>query len=438
MKIDESVDNINRKALEKEISLLMQKLYPICRSITGNGFRETVRILQEYISLSVHEIPTGTKVFDWEVPKEWNIRDAYIKNSKGVKIVDFKENNLHVMSYSVPVRAKMSLEELQKNLFTLPDYPDWIPYKTSYYNETWGFCISYNQFKSLTDDIYDVCIDSTIENGCLTYGEYYCKGETSDEILISCHACHPSLCNDNVSGLSLVALLGKILQSVSLRYSYRIIIIPGTIGSITWLAKNQLSLARIKHGLVVNNVGDNGELTYKRSRIGDAEIDKVTEHVLRNSGLSFNIVDFSPYGYDERQYCSPGINLPVGSLQRTPHGQYPEYHTSADNLDFVLPENVFDSLLQYLNVCKILENNKRYINEKPYCEPQLGSRGLYDTSAAPSSVVVDKMALLWVLNLSDGTHSLLDISERSGIKFDLIKTASDALMQKELLSEYID
>ncbi len=426
--------NIDNK-IGNEMYQLMSDLYPICRSITGNGMRETLGILKKHIPITVHEVSSGTKVFDWTVPKEWNIKDAYVKNMKGGKIVDFQKSNLHVLNYSVPVNKKISLDELKEHLFTLPQYPDWIPYRTSYYKDNWGFCLSHNQFLKLENGEYEVYIDSSLENGNLTYGEYYIEGETSDEVLLSCHACHPSLCNDNLSGLALVTFLGKYLSSIPLRYSYRIIFIPGTIGSITWLSVNEPNLPRIKHGLVVACVGDPGKSTYKRSRIGNAEIDKVVEYVLKQSGKPYAVVDFTPYGYDERQYCSPGFNLPVGCLHRTPHGQYPEYHTSADNFDFVRPEHLSDSLSKCMSVLHILEHNRRYFNTNSKCEPQLGKRGLYTAMGGESNTIVDQMALLWVLNLSDGSYSLMDIVERSGMSFDLIKCAAEALVKHNLLKE---
>lgn len=419
----------------QEMNKLIHKLYPICRSITGNGFRQTLRIVREYIPLTMHEIPTGTRVFDWTVPKEWNINDAYVKDSKGERKINFRESNLHVMGYSVPVQSRMSLSELKKHLHTLPDHPDWIPYRTSYYKEDWGFCLSHNKFRNLKEDTYEVFIDSTLEDGYLTYGEYFVKGQTTQEILLSCHACHPSLCNDNVAGIALTSLLGKYLSALSLRYSYRILFIPGTIGSITWLSLNEAIVSNIKHGLVVTCVGDPGMATYKRSRIGNAEIDIAAEHVLKHSGNSYKVVGFSPYGYDERQYCSPGFNLPVGCLQRTPHGEYPEYHTSADNFDFVKPEYLADSFSKYLSVLNILENNKSYLNTNPKCEPQLGKRGLYTTTGGKSHTVADQMALLWTLNLSDGRHTLLDIAKKSEICFDKIHEASRSLLKTGLLEE---
>ena len=321
---------------------LISELYPICRSITGNGVRQTLSLTRKHIPLKVREVPSGTNAFDWTVPKEWNIKNAYVKNSKGEKIIDFNKSNLHVLNYSVPIKKKVSLKELKEHLFTLPEHPDWIPYRTSYYKEDWGFCLSHNQFLKLKDEEYEVSIDSSLEGGHLTYGEYYIKGTTSDEVLISCHICHPSLCNDNLSGIALTCFLAKYLRHVPLKYSYRFLFIPGTIGSIVWLYLNEPNVSKIEHGLVASCVGDSGIVTYKKTRQGNTEIDRAVINVLRSSGNDYEIMDFVPYGYDERQYCSPGFNLPVGCLMRTPHGRYPEYHTSADNLDFVQPHYLGD------------------------------------------------------------------------------------------------
>jgi aminopeptidase-like protein len=419
-----------------EMHALASQLYPICRSITGAGVRETLKILQQHIPLDVHEVPTGTQVFDWTVPREWTIRDAYIKNSRGEKVVDFKKCNLHVMSYSTPLHAKLRLEELKQHLFTLPEHPEWIPYRTSYYNENWGFCLSHSDWLELKDDEYEVCIDSSLQDGHLTYGEYCLKGETEEEILISCHVCHPSLCNDNLSGISLAAQLAQRLAPVSRRHSYRFLFIPGTIGSITWLALNQTSAARIKHGLVVVCVGDGGRFTYKKSRRGDTEVDRAAAHVLKHSGAEYAITDFSPYGYDERQYCSPGFNLAVGSLSRSAHGSFPQYHTSADNLEFVRPQDLGKSLSMYLAVLNVLESNRTYLSQNQYCEPQLGKRGLYKAIGGHVESKSQEMAMLWVCNLSDGNYGLLDIAERSGLPFSTIKSAADLLTANGLLKPF--
>jgi aminopeptidase-like protein len=411
---------------------LIRALYPICRSITGNGVRESLGILEQTIPLQSYEVPTGTQVFDWIVPKEWNIRDAYIKNAAGERVVDFQRSNLHVLNYSLPVHRTMALEELRSHLFSLPESPDWIPYRTSYYREAWGFCVSHRQLESMADGEYEVCIDSTLEPGFLTYGEYRIQGATDDEVLISCHSCHPSLCNDNLSGVAAAACLARYLTSVSLRYSYRFLWIPGTIGSITWLARNETILPRIKHGLVLSCIGDAGPFTYKRSRRGNATVDRAVEHVLRHSEQKFEILEFTPYGYDERQYCSPGINLPVGCFMRTPNGRYPQYHTSADDLSLVISSSLGESLLQLLRVIQVLEENGRYFNLNPKCEPQLGRRGLYGQMGGIKNAAA-QLAMLWVLNLSDGEHDLLDIAIHSGIPFDQISQAANALKEAGLL-----
>ena len=435
MNLQSILNNINTESIGQEMHDLITRLFPITRSITGNGVRETLGILKEKIPLNIHEVASGTPVFDWTIPKEWNIRDAFIKNSKGKKIVDFNKSNLHVLNYSVPVHKKITLHELKKHLFTLPKQPDWIPYRTSYYNENWGFCLSYNQFKTLRNDKYEVFIDSTLKNGFLTYGEWIIPGQITDEILISTHICHPSLANDNLSGIVLSSFLEEVLLAEKPYYTYHFIFIPGTIGAITWLARNEKRTNRIKHGLVVALVGDPGPFTYKKTRHGVAEIDQAVQHVLSFSRQSFNIIDFNPYGYDERQFGSPGFNLPVGSLTRRPHASFPEYHTSADNLNFVKPRALGDSYYIYLSILNVLENNRTYKNLNPKCEPQLGKRGLYQAIGGTNNEQMLQMAMLWVLNFSDGTHSLLDIASRAQMKFEVIKEAARILEMHQLLKK---
>jgi aminopeptidase-like protein len=411
---------------------LISALYPICRSITGNGVRQTLNLMGEHIPLTISEVPSGIKVFDWTVPQEWNIRDAYIKNSAGERIVDFGASNLHVLGYSIPVHTRMGLSKLKEHLFSDPQRPDWVPYRTSYYKPAWGFCLPHRQLLALPEDEYEVCIDSTLRPGHLTYGELLLRGRSSDEVLISCHVCHPSLCNDNLSGIAVACALAKRLSGRDLRYSYRFLFIPGTIGSITWAATHQSHLSKIKHGFVLTCVGDRGSPTYKTSRRGDAEIDRAWIYVLKQSGGAFNILPFSPFGYDERQYCSPGLNLPVGCFMRTPHGQFPEYHTSADDLNFVGPDALSDSLTQALTTVDVIEHNRRYLNSKPFCEPKLGDYGLYSTIGGCSAVEF-QMAMLWLLNMSDGTNSLLDIAARCNMPWEILKEAVRALAQVGLL-----
>jgi aminopeptidase-like protein len=427
---DENIRNPgNDKSFGLEIHRLMTELYPLCRSITGDGYRKTLEILRQHIPLEIREVPSGTQVFDWTVPKEWNIRDAYIKNPKGRKIVDFRKSNLHVVSYSIPVKTRISLKDLKKHLFTLPAHPDWVPYKTSYYEENWGFCLSHRQFLALDKGDYEVVIDSSLDDGFLTYGELLLPGGQEEEVLISAHACHPSLANDNLSGVGLATMLAKHLRTVGRHFSYRFLFIPGTIGAITWLSLNEEKTKKIKAGLVVSGVGDAGNFAYKKSRRGNAEIDRAAAHVLGHSGRPYRLLEFHPYGYDERQYCSPGFNLPVGRISRTPYGEYPEYHTSADSLEFVSPDSLTESYEKIRAILNVLEGNRIYLSQNQKCEPQLGKRGLY------ASAGTHELALLWVLNLSDGDNSLLDIAERSGLEFSVIKKAADSLTKANLLEE---
>jgi aminopeptidase-like protein len=433
MRLLKEIEQLDAQELGLGLHRFASDIYPICRSITGDGIRQTLAAVQIRIPLQISEVPSGTSVFDWTVPKEWNVRDAYLKDANGKRVVDFQQNNLHVLNYSVPVQTRMALSELRSHLFTIPEHPNWIPYRTSYYKENWGFCLSHKQLETLEDGEYEVCIDSTLADGHLTYGEYYLPGTSSDEVLISCHICHPSLANDNLSGLSVATALAESLSHQELRYSYRFLFIPGTIGAITWLARNRENVARIQHGLVLTGIGDESGFHYKKSRRGNAEIDRVVAHVLQHGAWSHQILEFSPYGYDERQYCSPGFNLPVGCLMRSVWGTFPEYHTSADNLEFIKPARLAESLRLCASVLDILESNRRYRNLNPFCEPQLGKRDLY-RSTGGESIGVEINARLWVLNLSDGEHSLLDIAEQSGLTFRTITDAADVLNESGLLA----
>lgn len=422
-------------AAGERMRALVERLYPICRSITGDGVRRTLEIIGESIPLEVHEVPSGTEVFDWTVPPEWNIRDAYVADAEGNRVVDFRRSNLHVVGYSVPVEATMTLAELRPHLHTLSDRPSWVPYRTSYYARDWGFCLAQEVLDALPEGDYRVRIDSTLADGHLTYGEYVVPGETTDEIIVSCHVCHPSLANDNLAGIAVAVELARRLATRRPRHTYRFLFMPGTIGAITWLARNHEKVERVKHGLVLACAGDRGALTYKRSRRGDAGVDRAARYVLRSSGREHTVVDFTPYGYDERQFCSPGFDLGVGCLTRTPYGQYPEYHTSADDPDFVAPESMVDTLEVCSEVFSVLDRDRVYRNLSPYGEPQLGKRGLYDALGGRSDTKQAQLAMLWVLNLSDGDHSLLDIAERSGLPFGAVVTAADALADAALIKE---
>jgi aminopeptidase-like protein len=424
---------LDRPAIGEAIYSLAGRLYPICRSITGEGVRETLRVLAEYLPLTLHEVPTGAQVLDWTVPREWTIREAYIANAAGDRIVDFRRHNLHVLNYSAPIRARLSLAELKPHIFTLPEQPDLIPYRTSYYAERWGFCMAHRAFEALPDGMYDVVIDAALTEGSLTYGEHLHPGESEAEFLLSAHVCHPSLANDNCSGLALLTFLGAQLAGVRTRHSYRLLFAPGTIGAIAWLARNRETAGRIQHGLVISCVGDGGGPSYKRSRRGGARIDRAMAHVLRRRAPQAALLDFSPYGYDERQYGSPGFNLPVGLFQRSQWGSFPEYHTSADNMDFIAPEHLALSYRLIAEAIDVVERDATYLNTAPFGEPQLGRRGLYASIGGDKDAAAKNLAMLWVLNLSDGSHSLLDIAERAGIAFATIADTADLLRAHGLL-----
>jgi aminopeptidase-like protein len=422
------------ESLGQAMHALIADLYPLCRSITGDGLRETLRRLGKHMPLTVHEVPSGTPVLDWTVPNEWNITDAWIKDASGARIVDFKRSNLHVLNYSVPVHRTVSLAELKTHCFSLPDHEDWVPYRTSYYAEAWGFCLPHRQLAALPDGDYEICIDSVLAPGHLSYGELYLPGDIEDEILVSTHSCHPSLCNDNLSGIAVATFLARELQARRHRHSYRFLFIPGTVGSITWLARNESVVPKIRHGLVLAGVGDGGALHYKRSRRGNAEIDRAAAHVLGHRAPGAGLMDFAPYGYDERQYCSPGYDLPVGCLSRTPYAQYPEYHTSADNLQFVRPESLADSLAACVALFSVLDENATYVTTNPKGEPQLGRRGLYEAIGGKSDTRESEMAMLWLLNMSDGRNSLLDVAVRSGLSFDTVRRTAEVLAAHDLLA----
>lgn len=411
----------------EEMYALVERMYPLCRSITGDGVRATLDIVGEYIPLQRHEVPTGTQVLDWTVPQEWNIRDAYVADATGRRVVDFAASSLHVLGYSVPVERTMPLSELRAHLHTLPDQPKWVPYRTSYYRPDWGFCLAQETLDALPDGDYEVRIDSTLADGHLSYAEHVVPGQVSDEVIVSSHVCHPSLANDNLAGIAVATFLARALAEGTPYYTYRFLFAPGTIGAITWLARNAERVERVRHGLVLACAGDSGQLTYKRSRRGDAGIDRVMRHVLEASGRPHRVTGFTPYGYDERQFCSPGFDLGVGSLSRTPYAGYPEYHTSADDLGFVSPEAMADTLAVCREAFAVLDRDRAYVNLSPHGEPQLGRRGLYDALGGRSDAKEAQMAMLWVLSLSDGEHGLLDVAERSGLPFETVAAAADAL-----------
>ncbi len=417
----------------KQMHDWMTELYPFCRSITGRGLRQTLEFIAAKIPLTISEVATGTQVFDWQIPKEWTVREAWIKNSQGHKVVDFAQHNLHLVNYSSPIHRTMTLSELKPHLHTLPEKPDWIPYRTSYYNEDWGFCLSHKQLLSLEEDSYEVFVDTSLEDGALSYGELLLKGESEREFLFFAHCCHPSLCNDNLSGIVLLTKLAQLLAERELKFSYRFVFAPATIGSITWLSHNREKWPNIVGGLVAAVVGDEGRFHYKPSKRPADLINQIAEFVLDRSGVDYVMLPFSPWGYDERQFASPGISLPMGRLTRTPNGCYPEYHTSADNLDLVTAQAMSQSLAMYLSMVEAMEANVRYRNKAPFGEPQLGRRGLYRSMGGYQDIEELQHAILWLLNMSDGEHTLFDIARSANLSLEIMQKATNALRQVDLL-----
>ena len=411
-----------------ELMDLMDELFPLPRSLTGSGVRATLAALARELPLEVVETPTGTQVFDWVVPPEWNLRGAWIDGPDGNRVVDAADSPLHVLGYSAPVDAVISLAELRTHVHTHRDDPELVPYRTSYWEEQWGFCLSGRQLEALPDGEYHAFVDATLEDGSLSSGEVLIPGTSDDEFLLSTYVCHPALANDNLSGVVVLWALGRALGRQRLRHTYRLLWSPGTLGPLCWLARNQAELGRIRNGLVVSCVGDPGPLRYKRSRRGDAPVDRAAAHVVgRDNGI---VGDWQPTGGDERQYCSPGFDLPVGTLSRTPHGLFPQYHSSADDLSFVTAEALASSFHHALRIIDVVESNGRYRNLSPYGEPQLGRRGLYQSVPDGTN---PETAYLWVLNLSDGAHDLLAIAERSGLPFEAVREAAETLERHELL-----
>ncbi len=422
----------------RQLHAMATRLFPICRSMSGNGVRETLEILRQTIPVEICEVPTGTKVFDWVVPREWNVVDAYVKNSDGQRVIDFRQSNLHLVNGSQPIRQNLTWNRLKKKLHTIPSQPDKIPYITCFHKQDWGFCLSqnrYDELEAIGEQSYEVVIDTSIKDGSLTYGEFYLPGQSSEEILFSAHVCHPSLANDNLSGICIAVLLAKRLMELPRRrYSYRFLFAPATIGAITWLAQNHGKLDNIKHGLILSLLGDPGQSTYKRSRSGNAKIDQVVEHVLNTSSEPFEIREFTPYGYDERQFCSPGINLAMGCLMRTPDGEFAQYHTSGDDLEFMKPEYLANSFKKCCQIVEIFENDASFINLYPLGEPRLDKHGLYKSLPADTDMKKLQQAIQWVLNFSDGTNSLFDVAVRSQMDFSVIHNAASELAKCGLIA----
>lgn len=418
---------------------LAARLYPMHRAITGHGVRKTFEEIAKHIPLNVHEIPTGTPVLDWHVPQEWNLRDAYIADATtGTRLIDVADSTLHLVNYSRAVNQKMSWQELLPHLWTVPEFEDRIPYRTGYFRDTWGFCLSENQKSAIADSnrTYHVVIDSETSDGSLSYAECEIAGQSQRAVLLYTHCCHPSLANDNLSGMVVATYLAQALQSRSLKHTYRIVMAPATIGAITWLAQNEESLAAIDYGLVLSLLGDAGNLTYKRSRRSNAPIDRIAARFAQNEGGS--VRNFSPNGYDERQFCSPGFDLPIGCLMRSPPGEFNEYHTSADNLEFVKPKYLQHSLSTLLQIVDAIEENIIPVNLRPEGEPRLGEYGLYKAFGEDGHTAELQSAVMWLLNQADGTTDLESIATRSGLSVAIIRKALGVLCQHGLMAQTTD
>ncbi|WP_102109783.1 DUF4910 domain-containing protein [Oceaniglobus roseus] len=420
--------------LGQRIHATAAELFPICRSLAGPGARATLDVIARRIALQRVETPSGASAHDWTVPREWQVREAWIRDPDGRIVVDFAENNLHLLNYSVPFRGRMTLDALRPHLFSLPEQPGLIPYRTAYWEPQWGFCLRHDDFLRLPErGEYEVCVDTAHVDGAMSHGEHVLRGASAREFVLTTHICHPSLANDNCSGIAVLAELARTLAGRRLNWTYRFIFAPATLGALAWLERNPDTVARIDHGLVVSCLGDGGGPNYKRSRRGNAQIDRVMAHVLAHGTPRGAVRDFAPDGYDERQFCSPGYDLPFGLFQRSRHGTFREYHTSADNLDFIRPEHLAASHDILLEAIEIVEADHVPRNLSPMGEPQLGRRGLY-TQIGGAAQTVDIESIRWVLSLADGRHSLLDIAERAGLRFRAVAAAARRLREVGLLA----
>ena len=414
---------------------LAARMFPICRSITGDGFRESLNIIREIVpEIKVFEVPTGTPVFDWTVPKEWNIRGGGIYRLNGEKVVDFKDSNLHILGYSLPINAIVSREELLEHVYTQPEQPDWIPYVTSYYKERWGFCMTEKQKQSLHDEQYQVIIDSSLKEGSLTYGELVIPGESEEEILFSTYLCHPSMANNELSGpVVQTELINYVKQLPQRRYTYRFVFIPETIGSITYCSRNLDVLQKnVKAGFVLSCVGDDRAYSIVASRYGNTLADRVLMNVLKHhTEDKYVYYSFLKRGSDEREYCAPGVDLPVVGFCRTKYGVYPEYHTSADDMSLISPEGLQGAYEAMVKVIDALEWNFNY---RVLCkgEPQLGKRGLYPTISQKGSYD-SVIAMKDFLAYADGKNDLIGISEIIGQPIDLLIPIAKKMMDNQLV-----
>jgi aminopeptidase-like protein len=414
-----------KKDYTELIRSYLTRLFPLTRSITGKGNRDTLNILEEIIPLDILEYPTGQKVYDWIIPREWEVKDAWVKNSKGKKIIDFSKSNLHLISYSQAIHKKMKIGELRKHLHFLKDKATAIPYRTTYYKEDWGFCLSYQDFKenfSNNDEIVEVFIDTDFKDGSLSIGELLIKGKSEKEYLISTYFCHPSMANDNLSGVILTAFLARELMAGQTNYSYRIIWVPETIGAITYCANNEKKMQEIDSGLVVTNVGGPGPFGYKQGFSLEHPVNRIIEQIFRQNDIDFITYPFNPHGSDERQYSSQGFRINTPSITKDKYYEYENYHTSLDNLDFVKPEQINQSLNLYCQVVDTLDMNIVYQSLSPNCEVMLSQHGLYPETGGgqvPSGEIENELDLiLWLFFYCDGTKSLLEIAEILDVDMD--------------------
>jgi len=431
-----------------DLQTLLTRLFPINRSITGDGVRQSLDIINDVTELDIKEYPSGTEVYDWVIPKEWNIKDAYIATLDGERIVDLQKNGLHVVGYSTPIDTELSFEDLRPHLHALPDFPDAIPYRTSYYKESWGFCLSQKQLDGLDESAhFRVVIDSTLEDGHLTFGESILPGTSDQEFLISTYCCHPWMANDNQSGMVVTSFLNRYLaQKKDRRHSYRFVWVPETIGAISYLFHNEQEMQKIDGGFVISCCGGPGRLSYKETFLGDHIMDRAVKIAFRDKGIDPWMRPFAPDGSDERQYSMPAFRIPVSTIAKDKYYDFDEYHTSLDNLDFVTGENLLASFEMYVEAIEVLERNRVYKTLMPYCEPQLGKRGLYPQTGGTLNQSVhnctEKMtveaevdAITWVMFLADGSQDMIAMAERSGQPFSNLCVAAKKLVKKGLLEE---
>jgi aminopeptidase-like protein len=421
-----------RERLAADAAQLMGDLYPLCRSLTGPGLRATLDRIAREVPLQRHEIPTGTPLFDWTTPAEWTIRDAWIAGPDGRRLVDFGAHNLHVVNGSTPVRARLGRAELEPHLHSLPDQPDWIPYRTTYWRADWGFCLRHRDRETLGHGPFEVVIDADLQDGHMSVAECIVPGTTDGIGVVYAHACHPSLANDNLTGLAAATALARALQGSAPRLSWHIVFGPGTLGSLAWLARHEADVPRVRAGFTLGLLGDAHPLTWKCSRRSDTATDRAARSVLGRVAPGHRVLDFEPYGYDERQFCSPGFDLPMGRLSRAQYAEYPQYHTSADDLAFVSAEQVADAVAVAADLLAVLDTNRRVLNLAPRGEPRLGKRGLYGPMGGQTPREAER-AMLWVLSGADGERDLVDASQRSGLPFEVIAAATDVLERAGLV-----